>query len=345
MKHVRQKLCFCDGMTLVELMVAVGITAIMMTLSISIFMSQHKSYVNIQDANQAQETMPAAMEILKRDLMEAGWSVTPKMAFYVEDGGATSSDKIYMNDISIIDILPRLPDNRSDLRIMVDRRRRACPGCRSFPSGWAGPDDSMTFASEDELDINLLDTKSSDNGTPDFNDEGMYVITDTDNVTHKIAKISSISGGTITFDRDVDGTFIAPAIYYEVDNDNSTLRRSDRNTGGAQPLAENIADLQVAYCVAASPDGCSDPSVNWHCNGIGSCPTDSFDPTKIQMVRLTLVIRNAHRDKSLENNPKYCRPARENREATDTSDAVLKEKECGYKYRTYTTQFVPRNAR
>ena len=83
------------GMTLVELMVSIGVTLTVMALTVSIFMGQYKSYVKSKDASKIQESLPPAVELLKRDLMLAGWSVRPEMAFFFEDGGANGSDRIY----------------------------------------------------------------------------------------------------------------------------------------------------------------------------------------------------------------------------------------------------------
>lgn len=376
MRAVKNKIFLSDGMTLVELMVAIGVTAIMMTLSISIFMSQHKSFVNIQEANEAQETMPSAMTILQRDLMEAGWSVSPEMAFYFNDGGSTSADQIYLNDVNVIDIaVVRGTDNVSDLPVMVDRRRRACPGCRILNKDndvdqddidgavlWTAAS-SVKFDRKEKLDINWLEDKSADHEN-DFI-KNMYIITDSYTPSQKVAKITDVNEdeGILTLSNVIDGyqdsgdtgKYIAPAIYYEIHYDTTnkqwTLRRNDRNTSGSQPMAENIVDMQVAYCESlSSPPSAADcnsdtnPKSKWYCNKPSSeCPMANFDPSKIYAIRVTLVTKNTHQDKSLFGNEKYCRPAIENRAKTNMGNTSEKNNECGYKYRVYTTRLTPRN--
>jgi hypothetical protein len=148
----------------------------------------------------------------------------------------------------------------------------------------------------------------------------------------------------------VGGSFVTPAIYYCVDNgadgacnpinatnDSGTtaddwnedwiLRRSDRDSQGRQALADNVVDLQVAYR----------DDTGWHCDGVGSCPANIFDPSKVQLIRVTLVMRSKHLVVD-EGHAGYCRPLVENRAA-----AVAGSDECGYRYRTYTVQVHSRN--
>lgn len=141
------------------------------------------------------------------------------------------------------------------------------------------------------------------------------------------------------------GTFVAPAIYYCVDNGSATqchptgdpaqwvLRRSDRNSGGRQVIAENVVDLQVAY---RGKNG------TWYgtagCTDRGDCAPATFSSADIDLIRFTLVTRSSQQDKALSNNHSYCRPAVENR-----SGAAVGSSECGYTYRTYSIQVRPRN--
>ena len=93
-----------QGMTLVELMVCVAITAVVMTISLSFFFTQYKSQHGRKQMSDIQETTPAVLEMMKRDLLQAGWSVPSSMAFYFVDGGTNGSDRIFVSDSSIIDL-------------------------------------------------------------------------------------------------------------------------------------------------------------------------------------------------------------------------------------------------
>ena len=83
-------------MTLVELMVAVGITAIIMILSTMIFMSQYKSYRTSHGTKTAETDIQKAVEYVRDDVTLAGWGVKPQMAFYFVDGGNSSPDQVYV---------------------------------------------------------------------------------------------------------------------------------------------------------------------------------------------------------------------------------------------------------
>lgn len=318
----------CRGMTLVELMVAIGVTMLVMSLTTTIFVGQYQSYEKRRASNEIQETLPAIVEVLKRDLMEAGWSVKPEMAFYIQDGGTTGTDRIFVNDTSIIDTTS-LTDITSFLEDPDE-----CSGASQFLG------QNTTSLSMGRPDID-------NDGTVDFSpsDANAFHYAISDSLTNKIAQIITVSddGTNVTVDRALSGTFAAPAIYYCVDDGSSAachpsgkpsqwvLRRSDRNSGGS--MAENVVDLQLAYMSKAGV---------WYgtsgCEERGDCAPASFNPAEIEFIRFTLVTRVSRQRASLKDNPMYCRPAVENRTAAATGS-----EDCGYTYRTYTIQVIPRN--
>ncbi|HOV86586.1 MAG TPA: hypothetical protein PLM79_09505 [Syntrophobacteraceae bacterium] len=336
MRSTLKALLQVRGMTLVEMMVAIGVTSVIMILSISIFMSQNKSYVRSKNVKEVQESGQMMVEILKRDLMEAGWSVLPQMAFHFEDGGATGSDRIYVNDSSLIDL--SVATNRANM-IGGD-----CAGGQRIVSG-AGTS-NVTIG---RLDVNDDEGDGDSSGDPDFL-AGVFQFVISDATTNSIAKINTItSGPQLGLDRNLSGTHVAPAVYYCVDNGDAqcrptgsteqrVLRRSDRTTGGRQPMMENVVDMQVAY---------RDRNGNWYgaagCAGTGVgaglCAMDPFDPRQVAIIRLTLVTRGADSVEGRIYDPAYCRPAVENRTAAASGSA-----ECGYVYRTYSAMIQPRNS-
>jgi hypothetical protein len=191
------------------------------------------------------------------------------------------------------------------------------PGCTEFSGS-----NPLTLSQHTDLDLN--------GDGPDFKGGSyQFVITDSTDPNSKTARIVSADNntGTINLTNGVAGKYIAPAVYYEVDAASAALRRSDRSTSGRQPLADNIVDLQIAY---------QDKEGTWYCDEdpASDCPLDPFDPIQIQMIRLTLVMRGPHKVLENTSNPTYCHPDVENRVGGD---------ECGYRYRVYTVEFMPRN--
>lgn len=305
------------GMTLVELMVAVAVTGVVMTLSLSIFFGQFKSYKRGQETKEIQETSNDCLDLLKHDLAQAGWSVRPEMSFFFQDGGASGSDNITINDTSLINL------NSSFGRSLMTQGG-GCGGCVNIAGGSGTT--NLTVSSLYIDNDTITDFKPS---------ATHYVISDLTGAGNKIAKILTITGNQLNLDRTASGSFLAPAVYYYVDT-GQILKRSDRSSGGAQPFAANVVDLQVAY---------QDKSGNWYGTsgcanagvGAGFCSMSPFDPRNITLIRISLVTRSTD-SIGILNNPKYCQPTSlENR-------TVAANTNCGYVYRTYSITIQPRNA-
>lgn len=326
-------------MTLVELLVALAVTALVMAAAVGVFSSQHRNYVRNRSEKEVIQDTANVVRVLQRDLLEAGWAVDRKMAFLVKDGGSGSPDRIILNDVDLID-----PVRHADRLLEA----AACPGCLAISSvTWStvivtDPWDSSPYA-EDVMDIN------GDNET-DFFDNGTYffVITDAQGLDNKTASVESVSGTSLTVSGSLAGTLIAPAIYYCVDTGVSAchpagsqetfvLRRSDRRTEGQLlPVADNVVDLQVAYQDEAGywygEAGCSGKGV-----GASKCERSPFDPSRIRLIRLSVVLRSPTKDKDRLTDPSFCRPTVENRSAGTGAD------ECGYYYKVHTLVIHPRN--
>jgi|WetSurMetagenome_2_1015567.scaffolds.fasta_scaffold05061_6 type II secretory pathway pseudopilin PulG len=322
------------GMTLVELLVAVGVTSIVATLSIAIFVSQLSHYERGKSVKLTQESGQTAIELMKSELMQAGWSVMPEMAFFFEDGGAGGTDRVYMNDTRLIDL--NMPAERRHM-ILED-----CPGGQLITAG-----NNSTSPRVQKLDIDDDESDGDATGADFVAGITQYVISNDGAL--KIARITGVSGGNqLSLDRVIGGTYLAPAVFYCADDGNplcnpagseqGVLRRSDRDSSGRQPIAENVVDLQIAY---------QDVNNNWYgqagCAGVGAgpnfCGFSPFDPKQIQLIRVSVVSKGTALQADRLNDPLYCRPALENHSA-----AALGSNECGYVYRTYTTVLQPRNA-
>ncbi|ROR01937.1 hypothetical protein [Desulfosoma caldarium] len=323
-------------MTLVELMVALAVTALVLAAVTGVFSSQHRNYVRDRSEKEVMQDAIDVLRVLQRDLMEAGWAADPNMAFLIRDGGASSPDEIFLNDVDLIDPL-----------IHADRLVEAspCPGCLKVSSitgtkvELEDPWQPSSYAQE-VMDINGDNETdfSSDNGT-DF-----FIISDATGLDNKTASVDNVTDTTLTLASSLKGTLVTPAIYYCVDSGTAchpsgaketfVLRRSDRRSKGALlPIAENVVDLQVAY---QDDDGhwygeagCSDEGV-----GANLCERSPFEPRRIRLIRLSVVLRSPTKDKNLAGS---CRPAVENRAAGTAPE------ECGYRYTVHTVLIHPRN--
>lgn len=355
---------------MVEMLVAMAVSGIVMALIVSIFMAQQKSFVRDRNIKEVHQDAQDLLQMLKLDLLEAGFSVQSNMAFYIEDGGSNRSDKIFINDASIIDIAP--VEDWGDPPVMpVDMRRlitNSCPTCVAVSGG------------QNTSSVQLSSLQVSDGGCSSIGSSGacdseqlcewlsgactrrndfqggIYQFIISNSGTNKIAKINSISGNALSLDRILGGNTVAPAVYYCVDDGSSdchpstsgselwVLRRSDRWSGGRLAVVENVVDLQIVY---------QDLNGNWYggagCAGSGAgqgfCRLSPFNPSQIQRMRLSLVVRGKNQDRRRIDDSNTCRPALANRPGTNIADAAARNAECGYVYRVYDILLQPRNAR
>lgn len=308
------------GLTLVELMVAVAITTVVMSISIGIFINQYKSYRSGHAVKNSQSDNQKAIDMLKDDFALAGWSVRPELAFFVRDGGNNAPDDIFVNDPSLIPV--DLGNSTKTTRQLVNMVDRDCASCGRYV-------DQVLQAT---LDINE-DNQNDLNNIP--------VVIVWNDTTSQASVNSTNSGGNLA--TAISGQIQAtPAIRYCVDNgdvaNNCTpsgssetlvLRKHSQHTGGRQAMAENVVDLQVVY----QDDG----NNTYGNNGCSTCQMASFDASKVKWFDVSIVTRSRDRVRSTQD-AGSCRPATGNRQG-----ASYGSDECGYEYKTYTTRITPFN--
>ena len=292
------------GMTLIELMVVIVIMLICVMAVYNTFIFQHRAYIREGTITQIQEVGQQLLNLLRKDIMMAGYGVDKKLALYIEDGGNNGPDRLYINDWEFIS---------------EDELLNGIYGQTSF----TGQPSSLSTITHDLDDDGTDDIKDCVSGN-----NAQRVITDyvgPNPETKKVARIVCGSdnyalkegnGGNASVN--IEGTYVAPAIYYEIAS--NSLRRC--SSDGCQLLADNVVDMQIAY---------RDKNGTWYCDGTGACPMNPFDPENIALVRITIVTRSGKRTSSAVNTG---RPAVENRQAGNPDE---------YTYRVYTTQVSPRN--
>ena len=279
------------GFTIVELMVALVITMIIGGISGAIFLAQHKSVLENESVFDVRAPAYAATELFKRDFSQAGYGVLdfssidhPKnSAFYIEDGGQSAPDKIYLFDGSYIQDKELEKDIFSDV------------GYSSFHG--TGTNIMLDHLN---LDEGRDDDCYGSNCNEFLGGIYQYIITNSTDPMKKVARIISINGNSLHLDKAVGGgtkkSLASPAVYYCLDVNGTdstchpskpnakikTLRRSNRSSGGRQSLASDIVDMQVAY---------KDKAGHWHCDGnvTNSCPMSPFIPGDITLIRITLI--------------------------------------------------------
>ena len=284
------------GLTLVEILAVLVILMLVLGALYTTFSVQRKAKARESVLIESQETGQLILNILSRDIMMAGYGVYKKLALYIEDGGNDAPDRLYINDWTFLDDNELLHGTWGQTEI----------------TGGAGGS-SITL---DKLDID------GDGRNEFIGEASQYVISDTTDYNQKVAKIKNINSDTqkLTLQGNLAGREVAPAIFYEIDN--GILKKSARDTGGRQPLANNVVDLQIAY---------RDRDGNWYCaNTTTPCPMNPFDPEKIALVRISIVMRTGKKTEF-------------SRDPWPLENRRTGPYDPDYSYRVYTVEIAPRN--
>ena len=330
----------CQGMTLVEIMVAMVIVSIIGGIVYNVSLTQMQSVNEAGSVLESSGSPSTGLELIKRDIALAGYGTVDiedkshlkNMAFLIADGGS-GPDKLYLFDGSYIDVNELAYDFYGEL------------GYSLITAGLNSS--SITL---ERLDLDNMTSQYDDAYTSDSNEFmggiRQYVITNSTDPARKTAQIVSISGETLTLDGAVRGDKVGPAVYYCVDVDGTdsschpsggathVLRRSSRRSDtyrdssanvideGILSVAESIVDMQIAYKMGNT----------WYCDGAGSCPLDPFYAGEVDLIRISLVVRVGTIPSS--------DPAYANTTAVENGPSWGND---GSAYRVFTTSIRPRN--
>jgi prepilin-type N-terminal cleavage/methylation domain-containing protein len=344
-KH-RRLLAGDQGMTLVEIMVTMVIIAIISGIVWNVSLFQMNSANKAGSVLEQEGAPTAALELLKRDLALAGYGIldeplnqphTKNASLFIRDGGS-GPDKLYLNDGSYLDPVELgydicnyagygLIKTGSGTTNITLKLKDPCPY-----------DEQDSCSNTNPLDLDECPSQFDTSYGGDTNEfKGgiwQYVITNSVNPNSKVAKINTITGNTLSLDSAVTGNKVSPAVYYCVDydgNDNNchpaggptmVLRRSSRDSGGRQPVANNIVDMQIAY----------KRGTKWYCDGAGTCPMNPFYAGEVDLIRITLVARTGSISSS---DPAYT-------DLTTVENGPSWGND-GYTYRVFSTSIKPRN--
>ncbi len=219
------------GFSLVELMVAVVVMAIVVSQVLLSFSHQHTSSLEHERTIEIQQEVRLISDLILSDLRVGGFMVPAFAAVASLDGGANGSDILCVSDSTVIN------DN-------------TLPGANSK---FAGATITTAFAGGASSVTLLASTMDIDSdGDNDFSlNEGLLIGTGT---AGHCAVITDISGSTITFTPPTAPTFSAtagdvavPALVYQVNG--TTITRN------SIVLSNYIEDLQVQFGVDADRNG------------------------------------------------------------------------------------------
>ena len=252
-----------SGFSLVELMVAVVVMAIVTSQLLLSFSQQHTSSLELERAIEVEDEARLIAEVILSDLRIGGFMVPAFAAVGSIDGGTGGSDVLCVSDSTVVNETV-LPD-----------ASKKFDGA-TINTAFAGATSSVS------VDPATLDIDGD--GDDDFAvDSGLLIATGTESHCAIITSISA--GGTIGFTPATSGGFsaapddvVVPALVYRVNG--TTLTRNDT------ALSNHIEDLQVEFGVDADSNGTVEG---------GEFPIDDLsgqDASLIENVRIHLTARS-----------------------------------------------------
>ena len=309
-----------EGFSLIELMVAVAIMAIVISQLMLVFTTQRRATVVNDRVLDVQESARTVIDLVTFDARMAGFMVPTVTAISSFDGGATGPDRLCISDSSYfstpLDGTPSLAlDNRNS------HFKRA----------------TLTALGVGSVTVESLDI-DEDGATNDFA-VGAGVIVSNGAKTH-CAAIETFIGNIIDFDNahampaglfgGVADVFAVPAVIYELDEPNLTLMRN------GVTLSTSIEDLQIEYWVDAQVENGVIGGSEWPIHDLNTNAAGfAIDTERIRRVRISVVSRTDSGDGQAEENfQRFFRPATANRNA-----GALDE----FRRRRFTASVAPRN--
>lgn len=220
-----------SGFSLVELMVAVVVMAIVTSQLLFSFSQQHTSSLEHERTIEIQEEVRLIKDVVLKDMRIAGFMVPQYAAIASRDGGTAASDAICVSDSSVIDDTT-----------LADATSR-----------FSGATVSTAFAgASTSVAVNSGTTDIDSDGDVDFT-IGDGVILANGTASH-CATVTGRTATSITFTPATPSTFsmtpgdsVVPAVIYTVTG--TTLSRNN------MVLSSHIEDLQAEFGVDADRNG------------------------------------------------------------------------------------------
>jgi prepilin-type N-terminal cleavage/methylation domain-containing protein len=264
-----------SGYTLVELLVALAVLAILTAQLFVVFSSQKRAYVNNERVLDVQEDARLVMDLLTTETRMAGYMVPRRAGVSSRDGGNGAADALCVSDPSVLD--------EDDVRTEDDRYDRATVASITAGGG------AVTVSSIAQLDVDGADA------AVDFAEDAGIILAD--GAHSHCARITdvNVATGEVEFTPAIPlyntwtvGQIRAtPAIVYEVSGGGLGLTRNSLLLSG------EVEDLQVEYGVDVNDDEILDmaDSTEWPLDDL-----DGVDSQDVRSVRLTVTTRTTQAD-------------------------------------------------
>jgi prepilin-type N-terminal cleavage/methylation domain-containing protein len=278
-----------SGFTIIELMIASAILAIVMVFTMQIFTVNNRAYIKIDSVVDTQQNVRAISSLFERDLRHAGMMV-PEGAAICGIDNTSAPDLLYISDHTAI--------NPVDAIGTFDGAR-VLGGVTDVNSGVAtlGLDDLVI---EPDTPDPSYDTDGNGVNDSDFNENGGGVIItdlsdpDRGSVCGLVEDVNlgtksiRINIKTASFDTAASATLIAvPAIEYRID--------SNKLYRNGLLLADGVEDLQLAFFLDSNGNFTLDVGELHGISGNNYKAKDS-DAADLRAVRFNVVTRTRSED-------------------------------------------------
>ena len=284
-----------SAFTVIELMIALTVMAIVVTRVMVAFTEQHENSIEQERVVDTQQGLRLVMDVILEDLRMAGFMVQRETAVGSTDGGTSGPDVLCMSN-------PRAlaPAEYMDANDRFDSAE--------VTNLITGNNTSITVATGD-LDLD-------GDGNDDFVINEGVLISDGDKV--HCARNVGIFGTTIAISPSIPAgvsmspstVAAVPALYYEL--------ASNQLTRNGMVIATDVDDLQVEFAVDADRDGEIEPAD-------GEFPIHDLngsDTSRIRAARVHLTMRTAVPEIDFTGQ----RSAAANRVAASTTDNFRRRK-------------------
>ena len=261
-----------QGFTLVELLVAMAIAAVILTAIFKTFKSQQDSYVVQSQLAMTQQNVRGAMQLISRDIQMAGYYTNFETSIITMDwddmGGDESMHPIIYARDNISAVGDGIKDN-TDLIVIV---KASMENGRQLASGEAA---SGTTASSTLRDAgNLTENKFALLVKNDLSRAEFFRVTNS-------TGIITLSKSLVESYTEDDWIFRADIIIYYVDDADpdhpNLMRRNLGNYEQAQVMAEDIDNIQFRYVLDD-----------------GSKVESGFNEREVRAVEIYLLARTRH---------------------------------------------------
>jgi prepilin-type N-terminal cleavage/methylation domain-containing protein len=327
---LRRSLRFTAGFTLIELMIAMGILAVVVTAVMQSFVVQNKAYTVTDQVIEAQQNLRAVAWLFERDARMAGFMVPEAAALCALDRN-NQPDVVWFTDSDAID-----PE---------DQERNAL-GSEVSTASYSASTGLQTLTVDDVVLDGIAFYDTDGDGTPDadFAIDAGAILVDLDDpargsacgIVEDVPSGTSVQVDFLTSITPSPGArlILVPAHVYQVDTagDAPVLRRNGRL------LATGVEDLQLAFFFDVNRNGVidgptqADGELPGHGGNAPTYLSDEWDNRDLREININLVVRTRAAD---QEHPSGQFQATENRVAPGGND--------GFRRRVHSSTVRVRN--